>query len=258
MRKPLIAGNWKLHNTVQQSEQLARDVIEQIGQTEEIEIVIAPVFTALAAVNTICKNSNIQLAAQNCHCIDSGAYTGEVSAPLLADVGCSHVIIGHSERRQYFGETNQFINAKTKAVINTDLTAIICVGETLEQRESGELFDVIASQVKSALADITATQMAQVVLAYEPIWAIGTGKTASSEDAEEVHAYIRGILYGLYGASIADKCRILYGGSVKPNNISELMAEDDIDGALVGGASLSADDFAAIVRYKKTLKISPQ
>ena len=258
MRKPLIAGNWKLHNTVQQSEQLARDVIEQIGQTEEIEIVIAPVFTALAAVNTICKNSNIKLAAKNCHCIDSGEYTGEVSAPLLADVGCSHVIIGHSERRQYFGETNQFINAKTKAVINTDLTAIICVGETLEQRESGELFDVIASQVKSALADITATQMAQVVLAYEPIWAIGTGKTASSEDAEEVHAYIRGILYGLYGASIADKCRILYGGSVKPNNISELMAEDDIDGALVGGASLSADDFAAIVRYKKTLKISPQ
>ena len=190
--------------------------------------------------------------------MDDGAYTGEVSVPLLADVGCSHIIVGHSERRQYFGETDHFVNVKARAIIKHGLTAIICIGETLEQRESGELFDVIASQVRGALEEISAEQMSQVILAYEPIWAIGTGKTATSEEAEEVHAYIRGLVLGNYGRDVATQCRILYGGSVKPGNISELMAEEDIDGALVGGASLKADDFAAIVRFKRSLKMAPQ
>nr|WP_320116752.1 triose-phosphate isomerase [uncultured Desulfuromonas sp.] len=258
MRKPLIAGNWKLHNTVEESCRLAQALVNDLSDVTETEIVIAPVFTALSEVGKICADSPVQLAAQNCHCMDDGAYTGEVSVPLLADVGCNHIIVGHSERRQYFGETDHFVNVKARAILKHGLTAIICIGETLEQRESGELFDVIAAQVRGALEEISPEQMSQVILAYEPIWAIGTGKTASSEEAEEVHAYIRGLLHGSYGSDVATQCRILYGGSVKPGNISELMAEEDIDGALVGGASLKADDFAAIVRFKRSLKMAPQ
>lgn len=256
MRTPLIAGNWKLHNTIGQATELASALKKTIGEITNVEVVLAPVFTSLAAVTSVCAGTTLRIAAQNCHCADSGAYTGEVSAPLLKDAGCSHVILGHSERRHYFGETDHFINAKCHAVIKAGLTAIICVGESLEERENGELFDVISRQVSAVLDQINATHMAQVVIAYEPIWAIGTGKTASSDQAAEVHSFIRGLLCGLYGQTNADSVRIIYGGSVKPDNISELMAEADIDGALVGGASLSATDFAAIVNYSKTLHMA--
>ena len=255
MRKPFIAGNWKLHNTIAEARALAGSLCTSVGSKEDVEIVIAPVFTALAAVSAVCADSNIKVAAQNCHCIDSGAFTGEVSAPLLADVGCKYVIIGHSERRQLFRESNDFINAKVFAALKAGLSVIVCVGETLEQREDGSLFDVISAQVNSALNEISSAQMEQVVIAYEPVWAIGTGKTASSDEAEEVHAFIRGLLGGRYCAAVAAATRIIYGGSVKPDNIGELMAQENIDGALVGGASLKADDFSAIVNYTKTLKV---
>lgn len=255
MRKPLIAGNWKLNNTIAEAAQLAQALKNGLENATNTDIVIAPVFTALANVNQICAGSSIQLAGQNCHCVDSGAYTGEVSAPLLVDVGCSHVILGHSERRQFFGETDHFVNAKTHAAINSGLTAIVCLGETLEQRESGEMFDVITNQLTIALNEITSAQTTKLVIAYEPIWAIGTGKTATSEEAAEVHAFIRGLLGGLFDQEIANNIRIIYGGSVKPGNIGELMAEEDIDGALVGGASLTASDFISIVNYPKPLKV---
>ena len=255
MRKPLIAGNWKLNNTIAEATQLAETLTSEIGTINCTDIVVAPVFTALASVTQICASSTIQVAGQNCHCVDSGAFTGEVSAPLLVDAGCSHVIIGHSERRQYFGETDNFVNAKTHAAINAGLTAIVCLGETLEQRESGEMFDIITNQLSVALNEIIAEQTGKLVIAYEPIWAIGTGKTATSEEAAEVHAFIRGLLSGLFNQEIASAIRIIYGGSVKPSNIGELMAEDDIDGALVGGASLNATDFISIVNYPKSLKV---
>ena len=255
MRKPLIAGNWKLNNTIAESSQLAEALTSEIGTINSTDVVVAPVFTALASVTQICASSTIQVAGQNCHCVDSGAFTGEVSAPLLVDAGCSHVIIGHSERRQYFGETDNFVNAKTHAAINAGLTAIVCLGETLEQRESGEMFDIITNQLTTALNEITLEQATKFVIAYEPIWAIGTGKTATSEEAAEVHAFIRGLLSGLFNQEIASAIRIIYGGSVKPSNIGELMAEDDIDGALVGGASLNATDFISIVNYPKSLKV---
>lgn len=257
MRKPLIAGNWKLNNTITESVTLATSIVESLGDNQAIDIVIAPVFTALSTVSQLCAGSSIKVAGQNCHCIDSGAYTGEVSAPMLVDAGCSYVIIGHSERRHYFKETDQFINAKCHAALKSGLTPIICVGETEDERDSGALFDVISRQVTLALNEITPAQLAQIVIAYEPVWAIGTGKTASSDEAAEVHSFIRGILGGLYDQQSANGIRIIYGGSVKPSNIGELMAESDIDGALVGGASLNATDFQAIVNYPKTLKVAP-
>ncbi|MDY0190359.1 MAG: triose-phosphate isomerase [Desulfuromonas sp.] len=257
MRKPLIAGNWKLNNNIAESVALATEIVKSLGTKQAVDIVIAPVFTSLSAVAKLCAGSSINVAGQNCHCIDSGAYTGEVSAPMLADAGCSYVIIGHSERRHFFKETDYFINEKCHAAIKAGLAPIICVGESESERDSGELFDVISRQVTLALSDVTNEQIAQVVIAYEPIWAIGTGKTASSDEAAEVHSFIRGILSGLYGQQLASEVRIIYGGSVKPGNIGELMAEADIDGALVGGASLNAADFSAIVNYPKTLKIAP-
>ena len=258
MRTPFIAGNWKLHNTITTSTQLAREIVATVGNKEKIEIAIAPVFTALPAVAAICADTSIGVAAQNCHCIDSGAFTGEVSAPLLLDAGCNYVIIGHSERRQIFRESDNFINAKVFAALKAGLKTIICIGETLEQRENDQLFEVITTQVTTALNEIEEHQLEHVVIAYEPVWAIGTGKTATSGQAAEVHAFIRGLIRGIYSEQAATAMRIIYGGSVKPNNISELMAEDDIDGALVGGASLNADDFSAIINYRKTLKVVTQ
>ncbi len=257
MRKPLIAGNWKLNNNIAESVKLATAIIESLGTNQTIDIVIAPVFTVLSSVSPLCVGSSIKVSGQNCHCIDSGAYTGEISAPMLVDAGCSHVIIGHSERRHFFKETDHFINAKCHAALKSGLAPIICVGETETERDSGELFDVISRQVTLALNEVTQAQLQQVVLAYEPVWAIGTGKTASSDEAAEVHSFIRGILAGLYNQQSANAVRIIYGGSVKPGNIGELMAEADIDGALVGGASLNATDFSAIVNYPKTLKVAP-
>ena len=250
MRKPMIAGNWKLHKTLKESCQLAAELVQQLATIEDREVVIAPVFTSLAGVAGEIADSPIQLAAQNCYPADTGAFTGEVSPTLLKDAGCHYIISGHSERRQLLNETNQFINQKVSATINAGLGAILCIGETLQERETHQMLEVLTDQVKEGLAGITAEQMSSVVIAYEPVWAIGTGVTASDEQAQEAHAFIRGLLQGLYNQEIAEATRILYGGSVKPNNVDGLMAQSDIDGALVGGASLKAEDFIRIVRFE--------
>ncbi len=250
MRKPMIAGNWKLHKTLEESGQLAAQLVQQLSTIDDRDIVIAPVFTALASVSEIITNSPIQLAAQNCYPAETGAFTGEVSPALLKDAGCHYIISGHSERRQLLNETNQFINQKVSATIKAGLGAILCIGETLQERETHQMLEVLTNQVKEGLAGITAEQMTRVVIAYEPVWAIGTGVTASDEQAQEAHAFIRGLLQGLYNQEVAEATRILYGGSVKPNNVDGLMAQSDIDGALVGGASLKAEDFIRIVRFE--------
>ncbi len=250
MRKPMIAGNWKLHKTVAESCLLATELVQQLSTINDREIVIAPVFTALASVAGKVADSPIKLAAQNCYPVETGAFTGEVSPVLLKDAGCHYIISGHSERRQLLNETNQFINQKVSATINAGLGAILCIGETLQERETDQMLEVLTSQVKEGLVGITAEQMAGIVIAYEPVWAIGTGITASDEQAQEAHAFIRGLLQGLYNQEVADATRLLYGGSVKPNNVDGLMAQSDIDGALVGGASLKAEDFIRIVRFE--------
>ncbi len=249
MRTPVIAGNWKLFKTIAEATSLVNDLKPLVSGTAGVEIVVAPVFTALSRVAEASAGSNIRLAAQDCFWEEEGAFTGEVAPKLLKDAGCSHVIIGHSERRQYFGETDESVNKKVKAAIGAGLTAIVCVGETLAEREADKTFAVIETQVRGGLADITAESLKQVVIAYEPVWAIGTGKTASDAQAQEVHAFIRCLVAKLLGQPSADAVRILYGGSVKPDNVKGLMAQADIDGALVGGASLKADSFAAIVNY---------
>ncbi|MBD1399118.1 triose-phosphate isomerase [Pelovirga terrestris] len=250
MRKPMIAGNWKLHKTLEESSQLAAELVQQLSTINDRDIVIAPVFTALASVSKKITNSPIQLAAQNCYPAETGAFTGEVSPALLGDAGCHYIISGHSERRQLLNETNQFINQKVSATINAGLGAILCIGETLHERETHQMLEVLTSQIKEGLAGISTTQMTRVVIAYEPVWAIGTGVTAGDEQAQEAHAFIRGLLQGLYSQEVAEATRILYGGSVKPNNVDGLMAQTDIDGALVGGASLKAEDFIRIVKFE--------
>ncbi len=249
MRRPLIAGNWKLHKTLAEAKELAQQLVSGTADIDDREIVIAPVFTALASVAETTKSSSVQVAAQNCYPVASGAFTGEVSPELLKDAGCSFVIIGHSERRQIFGETDEFINTKVVKSIETGLKPILCVGETLDERESGDMLDVLTRQIKGGLAGLSTEQMADVVIAYEPVWAIGTGKTATDEQAQEAHSFIRGLVQGLFNPYVAQSTRILYGGSVKPGNVDGLMAMDDIDGALVGGASLKAEDFLRIIRF---------
>jgi len=249
MRKPLIAGNWKLHKTRDEAVTLVTGLKEAVAGVNHCDILVAPPFTALAAVEPLLAGTNIQLGAQNCYPEASGAFTGEISPQLLKEVGCSAVIVGHSERRQLFNEDDALINRKVKAVVEAEMLAILCVGETLEERDSGAIFDVLSRQLKGGLADLDAQAMFQVVIAYEPVWAIGTGKTASNDEAQEVHSFLRGVLLGLFDQTTADNTRILYGGSVKPDNIDGLMAQDDIDGALVGGASLHAADFSRIVGF---------
>lgn len=256
MRKPLIAGNWKLHKTIGQARELAQQLSEKLAAVKGSEIMIAPPFIAIEAVREICKDTNICVGAQNCYPVGEGAFTGEVSAAQLRDAGCTYAIAGHSERRQLFGENDAFINAKIRAIVHEGMNAILCVGESLEQREAGDLFEVINTQIQLGLDGIAAENMDQVVIAYEPIWAIGTGKSASSDDAAEVHAYIRGLLQGVYSADVAGATRIIYGGSVKPDNISSLMAQADIDGALVGGASLEAESFASIANFPRPLHMA--
>jgi triosephosphate isomerase len=251
MRKPIIAGNWKLYKTISEARDLVTKLKEGLADVSDREIIIAPVFTALAPLVAEVAGSNIQLAAQNCHPAESGAFTGEVSALLLKDAGCTSVIVGHSERRQLFGETDAFINAKIKAVLAAGMQAIFCIGETLEERESGEMFDVLTRQVREGLSGLDSNAMSNVVIAYEPVWAIGTGKVASAEQAQDAHVFIRGLLAGLFAGNVEAQTRILYGGSVKPDNVDGLMAQEDIDGALVGGASLKADDFIRIVRFMR-------
>jgi triosephosphate isomerase len=247
-RRKVVAGNWKMNKTVPEALALVRELKGLVASAQNVEVVVAPPFVALHAVAQELAGSNIRLAAQNCHWEASGAFTGEVSASMLKDVGCTYVILGHSERRQFFGETDETVNKRTRAALKAGLIPIVCVGETLAEREANRTLEVVERQVAGALAGFSASEVAGFVLAYEPVWAIGTGRTATSEQAQEVHAAIRAQLGRLYDGATAGQVRIQYGGSVKPDNAAELMGKPDVDGALVGGASLKAGDFAAIVR----------
>lgn len=248
MRVPIIAGNWKMHNTIDEAIKLVEE-LKPIVKDAKCEVVVCPTFVCLHAVKKAVEGTNIKVGAQNMHFEENGAFTGEVSPVMLENMGIDYVIIGHSERRQYFNETDETINKKIKAAFEHNLTPILCVGETLGERESGITEEVIAKQIKLDLAAISGELTENIVIAYEPIWAIGTGKTATSEEANDTIAFIRGIVRSMHGKDIADKVRIQYGGSVKPATINEQMSMSDIDGALVGGASLKAEDFAAIVNF---------
>lgn len=249
MRKPVIAGNWKLFKTKGEALALIEELAPLVAGANNVEIVVAPVFTVLPSLVNAIAGTQIGLAGQDVFWEEEGAYTGEVSPRMLMDAGAGYAIIGHSERRQYFGETDQTVNKKIKATLKGALVPIFCIGETLESREAGETFKVLETQLKGGLDGISATQFAPVIIAYEPVWAIGTGKTATDAQAQEAHAFIRGVITELYGKGAADKVRVLYGGSVKPENIKGLMACPDIDGALVGGASLKSASFASLVHY---------
>jgi triosephosphate isomerase len=247
MRRPVIAGNWKMFKTLAQAEALAEDV--RNGATGDVDVVVAPPFTALSTVAGVLKGGGVGLAGQNMHAEAEGAYTGEVSPAMLRDAGCTHVILGHSERRQLFGETDEGVAKKAQAALVHGLVPIVCVGETLAERESSRTMEVVERQTERALRGLNADQVAALLVAYEPVWAIGTGRTATPEQAQEVHAFIRKHVSGSHGAPAAAALRILYGGSVKPDNIGALMAQADVDGALVGGASLEAFGFLKIVHY---------
>ena len=250
-RRCFIAGNWKMNKSVAESLVLVRELRNAISVVRDrVEVAIAPPFTALHPVSKALEDSNISLAAQNCHAAESGAFTGEIGAPMLKELGVSYVILGHSERRQLFGETDAGVNRKTAAVLKAGMLPIICVGETLDEREASRTLAVVETQLKGCLGGFGAAEGAKFVIAYEPVWAIGTGKTATSRQAQEVHAHIRSLLTGLWGADTAQQVRIQYGGSVKADNAAELLSQPDIDGALVGGVSLKAADFAAIVKAK--------
>ncbi|MBW2982494.1 triose-phosphate isomerase [Candidatus Woesearchaeota archaeon] len=251
MRKTIIAGNWKMNKTNKEAASLMNDIIFNTKNVKDVEIIVCPPYTALSDVNKIIKKTNIELGAQDVYFEEKGAFTSKISAEMLKDVGCTYVIIGHSETRQYFNETDESVNKKVKIALSYELKPIICVGETLEQREAEKTMKIIETQIKGALKDITKEQMVDVVIAYEPVWAIGTGKTATPEQAQEVHYFIRNLILNLYSPDIAESIRILYGGSVKPNNVKELMQEEDIDGGLIGGASLDAESFSKLVRYKE-------
>jgi len=250
MRIPLMAGNWKMNKTVSEAVAMAKALKPLVGDVKDVEILICPVFTSLYAVNQEIKNSNIKLGAQNLFWEAKGAFTGEISPNMIKDAGCSYVIIGHSERRQYFGETDETVNKRTKAAFASALIPIVCVGETLQERENNVTFKVVEKQIRDGLAGLTNEQASTLVIAYEPVWAIGTGKTATPQQAQEVHAFIRKLYAEIY-KDAADKVRILYGGSVNPKNVSDLMKQPDIDGGLVGGASLEADSFCQLVKYSK-------
>ena len=251
MRKPVIAGNWKMYKLLGEAVGTALALKPLVANANHCEVVIAPVFTALKMVADRLEGSNIKVAAQDCSTeMKFGAQTGEVSAEMLKDVGCSHVIIGHSERRQFYGETDTSVDLKTKAALAAGLSPIVCVGEMLAEREAGSAESVVKSQLVNGLAGLTVADVERIIVAYEPVWAIGTGKTATPDQAQEMHGFIRLAVAEIHGKEIADKTRILYGGSVKPDNIGDLMDQPDVDGALVGGASLEAESFARIVNYK--------
>jgi len=251
MRRPLIVANWKMHMTLDQASALTEGVVQGCRDVQNADSVLAPPFTALAKVRKEVRESSIRLGAQNSYWEEKGAFTGEVSPVMLKDAGCDYVIVAHSERRQLFGETDKSANRKVLAALTHDLIPILCVGETDAERDRGVTYVVVDRQVKEALKDVAETQLEKIVVAYEPIWAIGTGRTATPAEAEEVHQSIRGQLAKLFSADAADTVRILYGGSVKPDNVVDLMAEADIDGALVGGASLKADSFNRICGFQR-------
>ena len=251
MRRPIIVGNWKMHKTTAEAVALVQALRSSVAQVHDVDIGVAPPYTALMVVAEALRGSTIFVTAQNMHWEPQGAFTGEISAAMLSDVGCTRVIVGHSERRQYFAETDATVNRKLRAALIAQLDPILCIGETLDQREGNATFSVLAQQIRQGLADIAAAGMSRVVMAYEPIWAIGTGKTATPAQAQEVHAFIRGLLGELYGKALADEVRIQYGGSVNAGNIHTLMTQPDVDGALVGGASLEASSFEQIVSFQR-------
>ncbi len=246
IRRKLIAGNWKMNKTAADGVALTKDIVAEIGRLGSVDVVVCPPFTALESVAKALEGQSVKLGAQNMSPEKSGAFTGEVSAEMLRALFVSHVILGHSERRTYFGDTDAIINKKVIAALANQLKPILCVGETLAEREAGSTLAVVQRHVELGLAGVTAEQMANVIIAYEPVWAIGTGKVATTAQAQEVHAFIRDLLTKLYGAPLAQKVRILYGGSMKPSNAPELLAEKDIDGGLIGGESLVLSDFLAI------------
>jgi triosephosphate isomerase (TIM) len=248
-RKPLIAGNWKMFKTGDEAEETAARLVELVGPDPAVEVMIAPPFTALVPVARVLTSSPIALGAQNLHWESEGAFTGEISPGMLKAAGCTHVLIGHSERRQYFGESDEGVNRKVKAALQATLIPVVCIGETESEREAGETFSVLDKQVRLGLEGVSLRSPLDIVVAYEPVWAIGTGKTATKEQAQEAHAVIRDNVAQVLGNDLADGIRILYGGSVKPSNVEELMARPDIDGALVGGASLKPDTFAEIIHF---------
>lgn len=249
-RRPLIAGNWKMYKTPREAAETAQQLVECVAGVSDVDIMIAPTFTALAPVFKVIQNSLVALGAQNLFWENEGAYTGEISAPMLKSVGCQYSIIGHSERRQYFGETDESVNKKIKAAIQAGLKPVFCVGETEKERESEQTLSVLDKQVKNGLEGLVSNQLDVLIIAYEPVWAIGTGKTATDDQAQEVHQFIRSLMQKNFDRALSDSIRILYGGSVKPDNIADLMSMPDIDGALVGGASLDAESFSKIVKYK--------
>ncbi|HUQ33855.1 MAG TPA: triose-phosphate isomerase [Pyrinomonadaceae bacterium] len=250
MRKPLIAGNWKMYKKVSESVETALALKPLVANANHCEVVIAPVFTAIKTVADRLEGSNIQVAGQNCSTeMEEGAHTGEINSEMLKDAGAAYVIIGHSERRQYYCETDTFVRKKTQAAIVAGLSAIVCVGESLEQRDQGNAESVVSGQLEGGLSGLTASDLDRIIIAYEPVWAIGTGRTATPEQAQEMHAFIRRVFAQRHSQEAADSLRVLYGGSVKPDNVRGLMSQPDIDGALVGGASLKAESFAEIVNY---------
>jgi triosephosphate isomerase len=246
-RKKLIAGNWKMNKTSADGVALVRDIVTSVGKQSEVEVVVCPPFTALEAAGKALEGSEVKLGAQNMHFEASGAFTGEISAPMLRAIFTTHVILGHSERRTLFGETDELVNKKVLTALKNQLRPIFCVGETLGEREGGATLKVVQTQVERGLEGVNKDQAASVIVAYEPVWAIGTGKVATTEQAQEVHAFIRGLLAKLFTDPVAQKVRILYGGSMKPANAPELLAQKDIDGGLIGGASLEARSFVELV-----------
>ena len=247
MRKNIVAGNWKMNTTVPEGIELAKAVVARSAEVPaEVKLIVATPYTHLCPVSEVVKGTVVGLSAENCADHAKGAYTGEVSADMLVSAGCEYTILGHSERRQYYGETDEKLVEKTKLALGAGLKVILCVGENLDEREAGKHFDVCESQIKNVLYNFTAEDMKNIIVAYEPVWAIGTGKTATADQAEAIHAFIRKVVCEKFGVQVADDLTILYGGSCKPSNAKELFAQPDIDGGLIGGAALKADDFIAI------------
>lgn len=247
-RKPLLAGNWKMNTTVAEAQKLAQSIVAR-GTPADRDVMLAPPFTSLGAVGKIISGTGILLGAQNVCWQEKGAFTGEISAPMLKDAGCSMVILGHSERRHIFGENDDMVNRRVAGALAHGLIPVLCIGETLDEREADKTFQVLERQLKQGLKDIKIAAAGQLVIAYEPVWAIGTGKTASVEQAQEVHLFVRNFLAKIFEKNIATQIRILYGGSVNPDNVDQLMAQEDVDGALVGGAALQAESFNRIINF---------
>lgn len=247
MRKKVIAGNWKMNNDLSESQNLVSGIISGLGKDDKCDVIVCPPFTSLSEVHTLIKDTPVKLGAQNMHYEDSGAFTGEISNSMLKSVGCEYVILGHSERRTIFGENDEMINKKILKALQSGLKVIFCIGESLAQREEGVTYNIIKAQVIKGMENVSAEDLKNLIVAYEPIWAIGTGKTASPEQAQEVHSFIRNLIKEIYSAESAENLIIQYGGSVKPENASTLLSQPDIDGALVGGACLKADSFLSII-----------